>query len=104
MTGTHWLTLKRAGVETVVRETFESGVVMGREALAAFGTPDSMIAAIEDEYRRRDIERLDLQLCSDDITAGADKLIRGRLDLRPDGAGRNSVRRSGGRRASGGGA
>lgn len=76
---THWLALKRAGVETVVRETFESGVVMGREALTAFGTPDSIITAIETEYRRRDLERLDLQLCSNDLTAGADKLIRGRL-------------------------
>jgi monovalent cation:proton antiporter-2 (CPA2) family protein len=83
----HWLTLKRAGVETVVRETFESGVTMGREALAAFGTPDSLIAAIEDEYRRRDLERLDLQLCSDDITAGSDKLIRGRLTFDPTALG-----------------
>jgi monovalent cation:proton antiporter-2 (CPA2) family protein len=83
----HWITLKRAGVETVVRETFESGVVMGREALAAFGTPDTLIAAIEDEYRRRDLERLDLQLCSDDITAGSEKLIRGRLTFDPTALG-----------------
>ncbi len=80
---THWLRLRRAGVETVVRETFDSGVHMGREALAAFGTPPDIVDAIEAEFRRRDSERLDLQLCSDDIAAGADRMIRGRLSFDP---------------------
>ena len=78
---THLLALRRAGVETVVRETFESGVRMGREALEAMGTPLSVIEAIEAEFRRRDGERLDLQLCSDDATTGADQLIRGPIDF-----------------------
>jgi monovalent cation:proton antiporter-2 (CPA2) family protein len=80
---THWLTLRRAGVETVVRETFDAGVHMGREALAALGTPETIIDAIEDEYRRRDNERLDLQLCSGDAMAGNDRLIRERLNFDP---------------------
>ena len=83
----HLLALRRAGVETVVRETFESGVAMGREALALLGTPDTIIDAIEDEFRRRDSERLDLQLCSDDPTTGAETLIRGALTFDPTALG-----------------
>jgi CPA2 family monovalent cation:H+ antiporter-2/glutathione-regulated potassium-efflux system protein KefB len=79
----HWLKLRHAGVETIVRETFDSGITMGRFALAAFGTPETIIDAIEDEYRRRDTERLNLQLTTDDITAGADRMIRGRLSFDP---------------------
>ena len=84
---THLLQLRRAGVETVVRETFESGVEMGRQALAALNTPDTIIDAIEDEFRRRDDERLVLQLCSDDPTTGADQLIRGPLSFDPTALG-----------------
>ncbi|WP_426167988.1 monovalent cation:proton antiporter-2 (CPA2) family protein [Sandarakinorhabdus sp. DWP1-3-1] len=80
---THLLALRRAGVETVVRETFDSGVHMGREALATLGTPIGVIDAIEAEFRRRDAERLDLQLCSDDATAGSDRVIRSRLNFDP---------------------
>lgn len=78
---THWLALRRAGVETVVRETFDGGVHLGREALATLGTPEPAIDAIEEEFRRRDAERLDLQLCSGDIMSGAENIIRGRLDF-----------------------
>jgi glutathione-regulated potassium-efflux system protein KefB len=84
---THWLALRRLGIETVVRETFDSGVHMGREALQVFGTPVAVIDAIEDAFRRRDAERLDLQLCSDNIDAGADRLIHGRLDFDPTALG-----------------
>ncbi|KAB7646623.1 sodium:proton exchanger [Polymorphobacter fuscus] len=79
----HLLALRHAGVETVVRETFESGIAMGREALGALGTPDELIDAIEGEFRRRDSERLDLQLCSDDPTTGSDTLIRSALTFDP---------------------
>jgi hypothetical protein len=71
----------------VVRETFESGVAMGREALAALGTPETMIDAIEEEFRRRDTQRLDLQLCSDDPTTGAETLIRGPINFDPSALG-----------------
>ena len=84
---THWLALRRAGVETVVRETFDSGVHMGRKALAALGTPTGIIDQIEAEFRRRDGERLDLQLLNNDITAGADRMIRSRLDFDPTALG-----------------
>ncbi|WP_313671273.1 monovalent cation:proton antiporter-2 (CPA2) family protein [Sandarakinorhabdus sp.] len=80
----HNIALRQAGVEQVVRETLDGAVAMGREVLTALGTPETMIDAIEAEYRRRDLERLDLQLCSGDIMSGADTIIRGALDL--DGA------------------
>ena len=83
----HLIKLRRAGVETVVRETFESGVEMGREALMALNTPEPVIDAIEDEFRRRDSERLVLQLCSDDPTTGADQVIRGPLNFDPTALG-----------------
>ena len=78
---THLLALRRAGVETVVRETFDSGVEMGREALSTLGTPIGVIDAIDAEFRRRDADRLALQLCSDDPTTGAETLIRGVIDF-----------------------
>jgi CPA2 family monovalent cation:H+ antiporter-2/glutathione-regulated potassium-efflux system protein KefB len=84
---THWLALRRSGVETVVRETFESGVALGREALATLGTAETMIDAIEDVYRRRDSERLDLQLCSGDNQSGSDRLIRERISFQNGGLG-----------------
>jgi monovalent cation:proton antiporter-2 (CPA2) family protein len=77
----HWLTLRRAGVEVAVRETFESGVVLGRSALAMLGTPETAIDIIESEYRRLDLERLDLQLCTGDDHSGTDRLIRSRIEL-----------------------
>ena len=83
----HLLALRRAGIETVVRETFESGVEMGREALVTLGTPSPIIDAIDAEFRRRDAERLALQLCSDDPTTGADTLIRSALRFDPSALG-----------------
>ena len=85
---THWLGLRRAGVTQVVRETWESAIQMGRAALTELNTPETIIDAIEAEYRRRDLERLDVQLCNDDIMAGSDNIIRSALDLNavPDAA------------------
>ena len=84
---THTIALRQAGVEHVTRETLESAVLMGRDVLATLGTPDTMIDAIEAEYRRRDLERLDLQICSGDAMSGADSIIRGALDFNaPDPA------------------
>jgi len=79
----HWIKLRRAGVEIAVRETFDSGVTLGRSALAMLGTTETMIDTIEAEYRRRDTERLDLQLCSNDPYTGLDRMIKGPIDLDP---------------------
>ena len=77
----HWNVHGRTQSQLVVREMLDGAVAMGREVLASLGTPETMIDAIEAEYRRRDLERLDLQLCSGDIMSGADTIIRGALDL-----------------------
>lgn len=79
----HTIALRQAGVEHVTRETLESAVAMGRDVLDVLGTPATQIDAIEAEYRRRDAERLDLQVISGDLMSGADNIIRGQLDLDP---------------------
>ncbi|WP_439545531.1 monovalent cation:proton antiporter-2 (CPA2) family protein [Sandarakinorhabdus sp.] len=79
----HSIALRQSGVEHVTRETIESAVAMGRDVLATIGTPATLIDAIEAEYRRRDAERLDLQVISGDMMSGADNIIRGELDLDP---------------------
>ncbi len=84
---THWLALRRAGVETVVRETFDSGVRMGREALICLHTPANIIDAIEAEFRHRDAERLDLQLSSGEAESGGEQVISGRLRFDPGALG-----------------
>ena len=71
----HWIRLRKADVDVVVRELFDSAVRMGREALLALGTPDASVAEIEAEYRRRDEERLALQLCSGEITTGKELMF-----------------------------
>jgi monovalent cation:proton antiporter-2 (CPA2) family protein len=79
----HTIALRQAGVEHVTRETIESAVAMGRDVLAVLGTSATLIDAIEAEYRRRDTERLDLQVISGDMMSGADNIIKGQLDLDP---------------------
>jgi len=59
-----------------VREVFESAVCMGRQALAALGVKDETIASIEEEYRRRDLDRLDRQASSGDLHAGEEMVFR----------------------------
>ena len=66
----HWIELKQADVEVVIREVFESAVLMGRKALKALGTDIPTIDAVEEEYRRIDAERLSVQLASGDLMAG----------------------------------
>jgi len=72
----HLLKLWQADVEVVVREVFDSGIRMGREALLALGTPPEQVAEVEAEYRRRDDERLCLQSVSGEMTTGKDMLFR----------------------------
>jgi voltage-gated potassium channel Kch len=72
----HWMTLRRAGVETVVRELFDSAIHMGQEALRALGDTDETIDQVTEEYRRRDNERLSLQLSTGDLLAGRELRMR----------------------------
>jgi glutathione-regulated potassium-efflux system protein KefB len=80
---THAIALRQAGLDQVVRETLDGAVSLGRDVLATLATPDTIIAAIEAEFRRRDLERLDLQIISGDMMTGADIIIREELDLDP---------------------
>jgi glutathione-regulated potassium-efflux system protein KefB len=77
----HWLELKKADVDVVVREVFESAVLMGRKALKAVGTDETTINAVEEEYRRSDAERLSVQLASGDLMAGRDLVYPPRITI-----------------------
>ncbi len=74
----HAIRLIQAGVEYQIRETFESALTFGREVLLDLGfSPDQADETIAD-VRRRDEERLVLQLAEGDITAGR-HLMRGNI-------------------------
>jgi glutathione-regulated potassium-efflux system protein KefB len=55
--------MRYRGLDTaaVIREVFESAVLMGRKALKTLGVDDEKIARIETAYRARDKERLRVQ-------------------------------------------
>ncbi|TZG29079.1 cation:proton antiporter [Sphingomonas montanisoli] len=65
----HMMELARLDVTGMVRELFESAVLLGREALEAVGVSDRNIDTVEAEYRRRDGSRLEAQMASGDIAA-----------------------------------
>jgi glutathione-regulated potassium-efflux system protein KefB len=58
----HALELAHQGVETQIRETFESAMVFGETGLKALGVPEAEAAEIADEIRRRDAERFALEI------------------------------------------
>lgn len=72
----HALELVKAGVEVQVRETFESALRFGEIALRELGVSDEEAQAIVEEIRSRDAERFELELLSQDPTAGAALLHR----------------------------
>ncbi|MEI2386452.1 monovalent cation:proton antiporter-2 (CPA2) family protein [Breoghania sp. JC706] len=69
----HAIDLTKMGVDFHIRETFESGIVFGRAALAALSIPADRISAIEEDVRQRDFDRLQLQLTGG-LFAGTDIL------------------------------
>ncbi|CAN5320394.1 monovalent cation:proton antiporter-2 (CPA2) family protein [soil metagenome] len=71
----HAIDLIHAGVDYQLRETFESAMAFGEAALLRLGVPQEEAAAIVADVRRRDAERLELQVAAD-IYAGTD-LLRG---------------------------
>jgi glutathione-regulated potassium-efflux system protein KefB len=87
----HSMDLIRAGVEYQIRETFESAMAFGTAVLLGMGVPQDEAVEIAEDVRRRDEERLDLQVASD-IYAGV-SLIRGNAPVpapltKPKAAGR----------------
>jgi glutathione-regulated potassium-efflux system protein KefB len=71
----HTIDLLSKGVDYEIRETFESAMKFGEVALRELGVPPEEAAEIIEGVRRRDGERLELQM-AEGIFAGRD-LVRG---------------------------
>jgi glutathione-regulated potassium-efflux system protein KefB len=65
----HLIDVAASDLHFVVREVFESAVLMGREALAALGVERAEVDRVEEEYRSRDAERLERQTHTGDLHA-----------------------------------
>jgi glutathione-regulated potassium-efflux system protein KefB len=65
----HSIRLIRDGVDYQIRETFESALILGEATLRAIGVSPEDAAEIGADVRRRDAERLELQVAGD-IYAG----------------------------------
>ena len=65
----HLMELSDLDIGFLVREVFESAVLMGREALAALGVEAEEVDRVEEAYRGRDVERLEVQSRSGDLHA-----------------------------------
>ncbi len=71
----HSLDLLAAGVDYQIRETFESAMRFGEAALVALGVPEDEAADVMEGVRKRDAERLELQMV-DGLLAGRDLMKR----------------------------
>ena len=71
----HAIRLIEAGVDYQIRETFESAMAFGGAVLEGLGEPPEVVAEILDDVRRRDAERLQLQIAGG-LAAGR-SLLRG---------------------------
>jgi len=69
------LKLKDAPVTGVVREVLDSAVRMARQAMEAVGIEGEEIDRTEDMYRKRDRERLKIQLAAGDLRAAREDVI-----------------------------
>lgn len=67
----HAMHLIRHNVDVQVRETFESAMLFGEMALLQLGVPADAVTEIMEDTRRRDEERLELQVAGD-IRSGLD--------------------------------
>ena len=56
------LELIKAGVDFQIRETFESALVFGGATLEKLGVDQAEVAEVIEDVRRRDAERLELQI------------------------------------------
>lgn len=78
----HALHLVRAGADFQVRETLESGFVMGREALVHLGDDPDEIEEVMEEIRSRDSNRFQME-CVGGIFAGRDLILSNRKPQPP---------------------
>jgi glutathione-regulated potassium-efflux system protein KefB len=70
----HVLQLMQMDVDYFLRETFESSVAMGKEGLRRLGLDSAKVEDIEQEFRRRDLERLSIQQAEGEF-AGVEKVF-----------------------------
>ncbi|MFC4728095.1 monovalent cation:proton antiporter-2 (CPA2) family protein [Coralloluteibacterium thermophilus] len=75
----HAVRLIDAGVDYQIRETFESAMAFGHSALLMLQVPPAEAQDILEDIRRRDQERLQLELIAGDARAGI-PLMMGNLD------------------------
>ncbi|MDI1268307.1 MAG: monovalent cation:proton antiporter-2 (CPA2) family protein [Polaromonas sp.] len=78
----HAIELIRSGVDYQLRETLESALAFSSAALRQLGVQEAEVAAVAEDIRRRDAERLQLQLCGD-ISSGIDLMHGGRWTPAP---------------------
>lgn len=78
----HAIELIRSGVDYQLRETLESALAFSSEALRRLGVEEAEVVEIAEDIRRRDAERLQLQLCGD-ISSGIDLMHGGRWTPTP---------------------
>ncbi len=69
--------LINAGVDYQIRETFESALLFGEASLEKLGIDEAEVAEVIADVRRRDAERLELQIAGD-IQAGR-RLMKGNI-------------------------
>ena len=76
---THTLHLLKEGVEFQIRETLESAMALGEQALIGLGVPPDEAREVTDDARRRDAERLELQIAGG--TYAGRELLRGNISV-----------------------
>jgi monovalent cation:proton antiporter-2 (CPA2) family protein len=67
----HTLDLLRRNVDFQIRETYESAVAFGVAALEGLGITREKAKEVEEDMRRRDAERLAIQLSENEVLAGS---------------------------------
>jgi CPA2 family monovalent cation:H+ antiporter-2 len=70
----HSIALRNLNVDYELRETLESGLLFGRRTLEALGVSETSAYEIGEDIRRRDEQRLVLQV-SEGLQAGRDMLF-----------------------------
>ena len=77
------LALIGAGVDYQIRETFESAVEFGKAALMSVGASREDAESIALEIRRRDAERLELEIAGGDLRSGIPALYGNAKHTKP---------------------
>lgn len=71
----HARELMLSGADYQIRETFESALAFGQQALREADVPEDEVQAVVEEIRRRDRERFELEVANGSTKAGRDLLI-----------------------------